>query len=53
MFATPSPPDPLRTELIEAADAFVELPLDLAAARQSIADCALDVPSIRISACRR
>jgi len=43
VFATPGPPDPVRTALAEAAERFVELPLDLAAARQAIADCALDV----------
>jgi len=43
LLATPCPPDSTRAALIQAADAFVELPLDLAAARQRIADCALDV----------
>jgi predicted O-linked N-acetylglucosamine transferase (SPINDLY family) len=42
VFGTPCPPDPMRNALIAAADAFVELPLNLAAARQSIADAALD-----------
>jgi predicted O-linked N-acetylglucosamine transferase (SPINDLY family) len=43
LLTTPGVPDPARSALIEATDAFVELPLDLAAARQRIADCALDV----------
>ncbi len=43
LFATPSPPDTTRAALMQAADAFVEIPLDLAAARQRIADHALDV----------
>jgi protein O-GlcNAc transferase len=43
LFATPSPPDATRAALIAAADEFVEIPLDLAAARQRIAECALDV----------
>jgi protein O-GlcNAc transferase len=43
LFATPGPPDPARAALIDAADAFVELPLDLAAARQAVADRTLDV----------
>jgi protein O-GlcNAc transferase len=43
LFGTPSEPDATRTALIEAADDFVEIPLDLAAARQRIAERALDV----------
>jgi protein O-GlcNAc transferase len=42
VLATPCPPDPARAALVQAADRFVELPLDLATARQRIADCALD-----------
>ena len=42
LLATPCPPDPARAALVEAADAFVELPFDLATARQRVADCALD-----------
>jgi predicted O-linked N-acetylglucosamine transferase (SPINDLY family) len=43
LFATPAAPDATRAALIAAADAFVEIPLDLAAARQRIAEQALDV----------
>ncbi|MBI3513239.1 MAG: tetratricopeptide repeat protein [Proteobacteria bacterium] len=43
VFATPSGPDPTRQALIDVADAFVELPVDLAAARGRIAERALDV----------
>ena len=43
LFATPGPPDATRAALIAAADEFVEIPLDLAAARQRIAERALDV----------
>jgi protein O-GlcNAc transferase len=42
VLATPSSPDAARAALIEVADRFVELPLDLASARQRVADCALD-----------
>ncbi len=43
LFGTPSAPDPTRSALMAAADAFVEIPLDLAGARERIAACALDV----------
>ncbi|MBV8167621.1 MAG: tetratricopeptide repeat protein [Alphaproteobacteria bacterium] len=43
VLATPSPPDPARAALAQAADDFIELPADLALARQRIADAALDV----------
>ena len=43
VFATPGGPDATRAALIAAADDFVELPLDLTAARRRIAERALDV----------
>jgi predicted O-linked N-acetylglucosamine transferase (SPINDLY family) len=43
VFATPSPPDPTRAALMASSDDFVEIPLDLAAARQRIAERGLDV----------
>jgi predicted O-linked N-acetylglucosamine transferase (SPINDLY family) len=43
LLTPPSTPDAAREALIETADDFVELPLDLAVARERIAQCRFDV----------
>lgn len=43
LLAPSNAPDAMREALIETADDFIDLPLDLAAARERIAACALDV----------